>query len=100
MSFCAKPTKGNKAERLIVSSLGKRLSPQWRVYEDWGRLGCVATSCGGQWFVRLEDNETWKCGGCKLYFHKGCEQQPPPEADVMGLRCAACVILKSQFVKE
>ena len=100
MDFCAQAVPGKKAERLSLSSLGKRLNQQWRVFEDWQKLGCVATSCGGQWFVRLEDGETWKCGGCKLHFHKGCEQQPPPEDGVMGLRCASCVILKAQFVKE
>ena len=100
MTFCARPVKGNKPDRLKVSSLGRRLNPQWRIYEDWGKLGCVATSCGGQWLGILADNNTWKCGGCKLHFHKGCQQQPPPEDGVMGLRCASCVILKSQFIKE
>ena len=100
MDWCAQAVPGKKAERLQFSSLGKRLNQQWRVFEDWQKLGCVALSCGGQWFTLLADNETWKCGGCKLHFHKGCEQQPPPEDGVMGLRCASCVILKSQFIKE
>ena len=56
-------------------------------------LSCVASPA-------TKTRHTWKCGGCKLYFHQGCEQEPPPETDVMGLRCSSCVILKAQFVKK
>ena len=86
---------------LTHSVLGHKLRNQWRPFEDWGKLGCTAFSCGGQWFKASKWNETWRCLDCELYFHKGCQQQPEEMAEGYdGYRCCRCEVMREEWHKE
>ena len=87
-------------EPLTHSVLGYKLSKFWRPFEDWGKLGCTAWSCGGQWFQADKHNRKWLCADCELYFHHGCQKQPEVGVDYQGHRCQSCTEMREAWHKE
>ena len=93
-------TRHKEWKPLKTSVLGYRLSKFWRPFEDWGKLGCTAWSCGGQWFAADKWNEKWLCADCELYFHHGCQKPPEVDEDYQGHRCQQCAVLVEVWHKE
>jgi hypothetical protein len=81
--------------------LGNKLLNRWRPFEDWGKLGCTAFSCGGHWFQASKWNKTWFYLDCELNFHHGCQKQPEETAEGYdGYRCCRCEVMREVWHKE